>query len=227
MVDGRYVMTLTQEISHELQHGRATSVGSLVKKALEDGLKPEVILNEGLIDGMKCVGAKFSDNDIFVPEVLVAARAMNCGLDALRPALVRDGIKPVGKAVICTVKGDFHDIGKNIVKMMIESKGIECVDLGTDVDPDTVVRAVIESGAKVVCLSALLRTTMQGQSDVIRALKKAGIRASVKVLIGGAPVTPQFAYDIGADCYTFNATTAADAALAYIKAAERTKKDDK
>ena len=153
---------------------------------------------------------------MFVPEVLVAARAMNAGLKVLRPALVKEGIEPIGKVVICTVKGDMHDIGKNLVKMMIEGKGAECIDLGVDVAPETIVDAVRESGANVVCLSALLTTTMNGQKDVIDALVAAGLRDKVMVMVGGAPVTEQFAKEIGADCYTCDAASAADAVYEYL-----------
>jgi 5-methyltetrahydrofolate--homocysteine methyltransferase len=146
--------------------------------------------------------------------VLIAARAMNAGLKVLRPALQSSGVEPIGKAVICTVKDDMHDIGKNLVKMMLEGQGIECIDLGVDVDPQRVVEAVRESGATLVCLSALLTTTMMRQKDVIDALKEAGLRDKVKVMVGGAPVTQQFADEIGADCYTLDAASAAQAARA-------------
>ena len=166
--------------------------------------------------GMNVIGEQFKNNEVFVPEVLVAARAMNAGLKILKPYLQKEGVEPVGKAVICTVKGDMHDIGKNLVKMMIEGQGIECIDLGVDVDPQRIVDAVKESGAKLVCLSALLTTTMYGQKDVIDALKAAGIRDQVKVMVGGAPVTQAFADEIGADCYTLDAASAAKAARAYF-----------
>lgn len=172
----------------------------------------------GLVAGMNVVGEKFRNNEVFVPEVLVAARAMNAGLKVLKPSLQVEGVEPLGKAVICTVKGDMHDIGKNLVKMMIEGQGIECIDLGVDVEPQKVVDAVIESGAKVVCLSALLTTTMMGQKDVIDALKAANIRDKVKVMVGGAPVTQQFADEIGADCYTLDAASAAQAARKFFEA---------
>lgn len=193
-------MDIYENISEEMQKGKVKAVTALVTEALENGTDPNEILTKGLIAGMNIVGEKFRNNEIFVPEVLVAARAMNAGLKILRPVLLSAGIEPIGKAVICTVKGDMHDIGKNLVKMMIEGQGIECIDLGVDVDPQRVVEAVKESGAKVVCLSALLTTTMPGQKDVIDALVAAGIRDQVKVMVGGAPVTQQFADEIGADC---------------------------
>ncbi len=209
-------MTIFEEISEKLQKGKAKDVAALVADALREGQAPEAILNQGLVAGMNLVGEKFRNNEIYVPEVLVAARAMNAGLTALRPSLESAGVKPVGKAVICTVEGDMHDIGKNLVRMMIEGQGIECIDLGVSVPPARVVEAVKESGAKLVCLSALLTTTMMGQKAVIDALKEAGLRDQVKVMVGGAPVTQAFADEIGADCYTLDAASAAKAARAFF-----------
>lgn len=202
-------MSILQEISEKLQKGKAKDVTALVTQALEENIAPNVILNEGLVSGMNIIGDKFRNNQVFVPEVLVAARAMNAGLKILKPALSVAGVEPLGKAVICTVKGDMHDIGKNLVKMMIEGQGIECIDLGVDVDPAKIVDTVKESGAQIVCLSALLTTTMMGQKDVIDALIAAGIRDKVKVMVGGAPITQEFADEIGADCYTLDAASAA------------------
>lgn len=211
-------MSVIDSIFEKLQKGKAKEVSALVEQALNEGVKAEDILNDGLVAGMNVVGEKFRNNEVFVPEVLVAARAMNAGLKVLKPSLQVEGVEPLGKAVICTVKGDMHDIGKNLVKMMIEGQGIECIDLGVDVEPQKVVDAVIESGAKVVCLSALLTTTMMGQKDVIDALKAANIRDKVKVMVGGAPVTRQFADEIGADCYTLDAASAAQAARKFFEA---------
>ncbi|MBS1411880.1 MAG: corrinoid protein [Christensenellaceae bacterium] len=211
-------MSVIDSIFEKLQKGKAKEVSALVEQALNEGVKAEDILNDGLVAGMNVVGEKFRNNEVFVPEVLVAARAMNAGLKVLKPSLQVEGVEPLGKAVICTVKGDMHDIGKNLVKMMIEGQGIECIDLGVDVEPQKVVDAVIESGAKVVCLSALLTTTMMGQKDVIDALKAANIRDKVKVMVGGAPVTQQFADEIGADCYTLDAASAAQAARKFFEA---------
>ena len=205
-------MSICVEISEKLQRGRNKDVAALVTTALEEGIAPSVILNEGLVAGMNVVGEKFKNNQVFVPEVLVAARAMNFGLEVLKPFLSAAGFEPLGKAVICTVKGDMHDIGKNLVKMMLEGQGIECIDLGVDVPAEKIVEAVKESGATLVCLSALLTTTMDGQKKVIDALKDAGIRDNVKVMVGGAPVTQQYADQIGADCYTLDAASAAEEA---------------
>ncbi len=197
------------EITEKLQRGKAKDVSALVTQALDAGEAPQDILNDALVVGMNAVGEKFRTNEIFVPEVLVAARAMNAGLKILNPLLADAGVEPIGTAVICTVRGDMHDIGKNLVRMMIEGQGIKCVDLGVDVAPETVVAAVKEHNADLVCLSALLTTTMGGQKDVIDALKEAGLRDSVKVMIGGAPITRAYADEIGADCYTLDAASAA------------------
>ncbi|MBO7657776.1 MAG: B12-binding domain-containing protein, partial [Clostridia bacterium] len=169
-------MSNYQEITEKVIRGRAKEVAALVEQALAAGDDPLEILTEGLMPGMNKVGEDFKNNVVFVPEVLIAARAMNSGMKILKPALTKAGAEPVGRAVICTVKGDMHDIGKNLVKMMLEGRGIECYDLGTDVDPERVVEAVREHDAQLVCLSALLTTTMYGQKDVIDALKEAGLR---------------------------------------------------
>ena len=200
---------LLQEISEKLQRGKAKDVAALVTQALELNISPEIILNQGLVSGMNVIGDKFRQNEVFVPEVLVAARAMNAGLKILKPALSGAGVEPLGTAVICTVKGDMHDIGKNLVKMMIEGQGIACIDLGVDVDPQTIVDTVRDNDVQLVCLSALLTTTMYGQKEVIDALCAAGLRDKVRVMVGGAPITQGFADEIGADCYTLDAASAA------------------
>ncbi len=202
------------EISELLQKGRAKDLSALVEKMLADGVSANDILTKGLVPGMNVVGIKFKNNEIFVPEVLIAARAMNAAIKILAPVLAKEGVEPVGTAVICTVKGDLHDIGKNLVKLMIEGAGIKVIDLGTDCDAEKVVNAVKENNADIVCLSALLTTTMMYQKDIIDALKAAGIRDKVKVMVGGAPVTQAFADEIGADIYTADAASAAEAARA-------------
>jgi 5-methyltetrahydrofolate--homocysteine methyltransferase len=198
------------EISQLLQKGRAKEIAAAVEKALGEGARASDILEKALISGMNEVGRKFKQGELFVPQVLVAARAMNQAAAALKPALTEAGVKSVGKAIICTVKGDLHDIGKNLVKMMIEGNGIEVIDLGVDCPKEKIVEAVRESDAKVLCLSALLTTTMTAQKDVIDALKEADLRTKVKVMVGGAPVTQNFAVEIGADAYTPDAATAAE-----------------
>jgi 5-methyltetrahydrofolate--homocysteine methyltransferase len=204
-------MNLT-EISEYLQQGRAKEVRALVQQALEEQVSPQDILNEGMLAGMQIIGIKFKKNEVFVPEVLIAARAMNAGLEVLRPVLINSGVKPIGKAIICTVAGDLHDIGKNLVKMMFEGQGIECLDLGVDVKTSTIIEKVEEYQPDLVCLSALLATTMMEQKEVIEALIKAGLREQVKVLVGGAPVTQAFAEEIGADGYAMDAASAAELA---------------
>ena len=203
------------EISGLLQKGKAKDIVVVVQKALDSGVAPADILEKGLISGMNVIGGKFKNGEVFVPEVLVAARAMNHASAVLKPALAKAGVQPVGKAIICTVKGDLHDIGKNLVKMMIEGNGIEVEDLGVDVPAEKVVDAVKSSDAKVLCLSALLTTTMLAQKDVIDALKTAGVRDKVKIMIGGAPVTQSYCDEIGADAYTPDAASAAEVCRAY------------
>ncbi len=209
-------MARFEEISALLQRGKAKDLAALVTEELAAGVNPKDILNEGLIAGMGIVGTKFKNNEIFVPEVLIAARAMNAALAILKPALADSGVEPIGTAVICTVKGDLHDIGKNLVKMMIEGTGIKVVDLGVDCTAEKVLEAVKENDADIVCLSALLTTTMMYQKDIIDALKAAGLRDKVKVMIGGAPVTQAFADEIGADAYTPDAASAAEKARSYF-----------
>ena len=208
---------ILENISTYLQKGKATEVKNFVQDALDQNIEPQEILNEGLIKGMTIIGGKFKRNEVFVPEVLVAARAMNAGLQILKPILVAKGAKAIGKALVCTVQGDLHDIGKNLVKMMIEGQGIECIDLGVDCSPEKVVESVILYEPDIVCLSALLTTTMMNQKVVIDELNKANVKKNVKVLIGGAPVTQSFADEIGADGYAPDAASAAELAVEFIK----------
>ena len=203
------------EISELLQKGKAKDIVVAVEKALAEGAAPADILEKALISGMNIIGGKFKNGEVFVPEVLIAARAMNRASTALKPALTKAGVQPAGKAIICTVKGDLHDIGKNLVRMMIEGKGVEVIDLGVDCASEKIVEAVRDSDAKVVCLSALLTTTMLSQKEAIDALKAAGLRGKVKVMVGGAPVTQSYADEIGADAYTPDAATAAEVCRAF------------
>ena len=205
------------EISLQLQAGKAKVVKTLVQQAIDEGIPAQKILDEGLLDGMNVIGEKFKNNEVFVPEVLVAARAMNMGATLLKPLLAADGVKATGKVCIGTVRGDLHDIGKNLVKMMLEGKGLEVVDLGNDVLPETFVQTAIEQNCQVICCSALLTTTMGVMADVVKAAEEAGIRDKVKIMVGGAPVTEAFCQQIGADCYTADAASAADAAAAFCK----------
>ncbi|MDR0320874.1 MAG: corrinoid protein [Treponema sp.] len=203
------------EISELLQKGKARDIIVSVQKALDAGAAPADILQDALMSGMNIIGGKFKRNEVFVPEVLIAARAMNKATETLKPRLAEAGIAPVGKAIICTVKGDQHDIGKNLVKMMIEGKGIDVEDLGVDCETQSIVDKIKESDAKVLCLSALLTTTMAVQKDVITALVDAGVRDKVKVMVGGAPVTQGFADEIGADAYSPDAASAAEVCRAF------------
>lgn len=203
------------DISIKLQAGKAKAVKELVQQAIDEGIPAQEILDKGLLNGMSIIGEKFKNNEVFVPEVLVAARAMNMGANLLKPLLVAEGIKATGKVVIGTVAGDLHDIGKNLVKMMIEGKGLEVIDLGTDVAPEAFVQAAINEECNIICCSALLTTTMGTMSDVVKAAEDAGIRDKVKIMIGGAPVTETFCNQIGADVYTPDAATAADVAASF------------
>ena len=208
-------MELLNLISEKLQAGKAKDVKALVQQAIDEGVAPKVILEEGLLPGMSAIGEKFKNNEVFVPEVLVAARAMNQGVNLLKPLLAADGVKANGKVCIGTVQGDLHDIGKNLVKMMMEGKGLEVIDLGTDVSAETFVKTAKEQGCQVICCSALLTTTMSVMADVVKAAEAAGIRDKVKIMIGGAPVTEEFAAQIGADAYTTDAATASDVAVQF------------
>lgn len=208
---------ILNEISEQLQAGKAKVVAELVQKAIDEGIPAEQILNDGLMAGMSIIGEKFKNNKIFVPEVLIAARAMNMGTQILKPHLVNGDYTALGKVCIGTVKGDLHDIGKNLVKLMLEGKGFEVIDLGTDVSPEQFVSTAKEQDCQIICLSALLTTTQHVMADVVKAAEEAGIRDKVKIMIGGAPITQDFCDKIGADCYTVDAASAADAAVAFCK----------
>lgn len=212
MLQEEHQMGIVQEISEFLQKGRAKNVKALVQQALDEGVDPKEILNEGLLAGMSIVGAKFKTNEIFVPEVLVAARAMNAGLSLLEPKLAEAGTEPVGKAVIGTVKGDLHDIGKNLVAMMLKGAGFEIYDLGVDVPAETFIEKAEQIGADIICMSALLTTTMTNMQAVVEELKTRSIRDKYIVMVGGAPVNESFAEEIGADYYTPDAATASEVA---------------
>ncbi len=202
------------EISVQLQAGKAKIVKGLVQQAIDEGVPAQEILEKGLLDGMNVIGEKFKNNEVFVPEVLIAARAMNQGVALLKPLLAEAGVKASGKVCIGTVQGDLHDIGKNLVKLMLEGKCLEVIDLGTDVAPETFVQTAIDQNCQIICCSALLTTTMGVMADVVKAAESAGIRDKVKIMIGGAPVNQAFCDQIGADVYTSDAASAAEAAVA-------------
>jgi 5-methyltetrahydrofolate--homocysteine methyltransferase len=203
---------ILEKIAADLYEGEDESVAELVQQALDQGLAPNEVLQGGLIAGMDQVGKDFKAGDLFVPEVLIAARAMHAGMHVLRPLLAETDSVSAGKYLIGTVKGDLHDIGKNLVKMMLEGAGFETVDLGTDVDPQAFVDAVREHQPLLVGMSALLTTTMVQMKATIEALEEAGLRDSVKIMVGGAPVTDAFAGQIGADAYAPDAASAVDRA---------------
>lgn len=206
-------MSLLEDVSLALQAGRAPKVKELVQQAVDEGIPAKDVLEQGLLSGMSVVGEKFKNNEVFVPEVLIAARAMNAGVAILKPYLTEAGVEAKGTAVIGTVKGDLHDIGKNLVKMMMEGRGLSVVDLGVDVSPESFVQAAIDNKANIICCSSLLTTTMHEMKNVVEEAKRRGIRDQVKIMVGGAPVTQSFCEAIGADCYTKDAASAAEAAL--------------
>ncbi len=208
-------MSILMEISENLQKGKAKIVKELVQQAIDAGVPVTQILEEGLIAGMSIIGEKFKNNEVYVPEVLIAARAMNQGTQLLKPLMAEAGVQAVGKVCIGTVQGDLHDIGKNLVKMMMEGKGLEVVDLGTDVSPETFVNTAIEQNCDIICCSALLTTTMGVMEEVVKLATEKGIRDNVKIMIGGAPVNEDYRAKIGADAYTSDAASAADAAVKF------------
>jgi len=204
------------QLSEALQKMDIPGVKMLTEEAIAAGIDPQKILSDGLIAGMDVAGGKFKRNEIFIPEMLVIAKAMNEALAILKPKLIEVGAKPVAKAVIGTVKGDVHDIGKNMLGMMLEGAGLEVTDLGYDVPPEKFVEAIKDVSPQILGMSALLSTTMVELPVVIDALKEAGIRDQVKVIVGGAPVTQKYADDIGADGYVDDAATGADIAKKFI-----------
>jgi 5-methyltetrahydrofolate--homocysteine methyltransferase len=207
-------MEVLQKIFEELQKGNFKDMPRLIQEALDEGISPSKILSDGLVAGMDVVGEKFRSDEIFMPEVLISARAMQAGMDVLRPKLIETGAKLAGKIVLGTVKGDLHDIGKNLVGMLLEGAGYQVIDLGTDVPTEKFVDAVKSNRPNILGLSALLTTTMPMMKAAIESLIEAGVRDRIKIMVGGAPVTEKFAKDIGADGY------APDAASAVAKARE-------
>jgi corrinoid protein of di/trimethylamine methyltransferase len=211
-------MGICLEISEALQKGKAKIVAELVEKALADGTEAGRILNEGLLAGMDIVGEKFKNNEVYVPEVLIAARAMNSGMEILKPKLVEDGVKAIGKVAIGTVKGDLHDIGKNLVRMMLEGKGIDVVDLGVDASAEKFYDAYEKEGVQIIACSALLTTTMGEMKNVVDLFTEKGARDKVTIMIGGAPITDSYRESIGADYYAPDAASAADIAKKVLTA---------
>ncbi len=207
---------ILEELSQKMQAGKVKDVKALTAGALEENIPAEVVLNEGLLAAMSVVGDKFKTGDVYVPEVLIAARAMKAGMEVLKPHLTDENAAPLGKACIGTVYGDQHDIGKNLVKLMLEGKGIEVIDLGVNVPAETFVETAKNEGCQLICCSALLTVTMGAMKDVVDLCVKEGIRDQVKVMIGGAPITNDFCREIGADAYTSDAASAADMAVEFL-----------
>jgi len=209
-------MSNLQLISESVQKGRAKETVTYITEAIKEGVSASDILNNGLLDGMSKLGVRFKNNEVYVPDVLVAARALTKGLEELKPLMISEDIKPIGKVVLGTVKGDLHDIGKNLVKMMLIGNGFEVTDLGVDVSAESFVNAVKENEPDIVALSALLTTTMSQQGEVVNALKANGLREKVKIMVGGAPVTQTFCDEIGADAYAADAASSAALAKSFV-----------
>ncbi len=203
-------MKIFEEIADEVQKGNSESVEVLTKKALSEDISAEDILNNGLVAGMNIVSKKFKNNEVFIPEVLISARSMHSGLDILKPLLAEANVQSKGKVVIGTVKGDLHDIGKNIVAMLLQGAGFDVVDLGADVPKEKFLEFIKNEGADILGMSALLTTTMIYMKETIEALKNAGLRENIKVIIGGAPVTESYVAQIDADGYAPDAASAVD-----------------
>lgn len=208
-------MDKLSEIKELMQQGRAKNVVTLVQEALDEGIEANVILNDALLAGMAIIGDKFKQEEIFVPEVLVAARAMNKGVEVLKPYLQDSSNISKGTAVLGTVKGDLHDIGKNLVRIMMEGKGIDVIDLGTDISAETFIDEAKKNHADIICCSALLTTTMPEMKRVVDLVKAENL--DVKIMIGGAPVNQEFCDEIGADYYTDDAASAADVAASILE----------
>lgn len=210
-------MSILTDISNGLQQGEDERVGELTREAADQGLPPKEILDDGLIAGMNVVGEKFRTHEIFLPEVLMAARAMYAGMDILKPLLAKEGVASRGKVVIGTVRGDLHDIGKNLVAIMLRGAGYEVIDLGNDVSPEKFVEAAVDAGAELIGMSALLTTTMPVMKEVTSLLEERGLQGSIRTIVGGAPVSDGFARQIGADAYAYDAASAVERVRALVE----------
>lgn len=207
---------LLSQIAAQLLAGHDDQVADLTRQAIAQGLPPKQILDAGLIAGMAQVGEKFKCHELYLPDVLMAAQAMNAGLEPLKPLLVREGIPPLGKIVLGSVQGDLHDIGKNLVGVMLKGAGFEVIDLGNDVPPQRFVETAVEHDAPIIGMSALLTTTMPAMSGVVKLLSQRGLTRKIRTIIGGAPVTEKYAREIGADAYAFDAANAVDRVKALV-----------
>ena len=203
-------MEILNEISERLQQGDGEKVSELTRQAVEQKVPPKRILDEGLIGGMNIIGERYKAHEIFLPQVLLAAKAMYAGMDVLRPLFLKEGMPAVGKVVIGTVQGDLHDIGKNLVGIMLKGAGFEVIDLGNDVSPEKFVEAATKEDATVIGMSALLTTTMPVMKRAVELLKEKGLTGKVRTIIGGAPVSEEFAQQIGADGYGYDSTNAVE-----------------
>ncbi len=203
-------MELLNQISENLQNGFDEKVAALTKEAVEKQIQPEEILNNGLVAGMTIVGRKFKNHEIFLPDVLLAARAMNCAMEVLKPLLIKEGIPIRGKVVIGSVKDDLHDIGKNLVAILLKGAGFEIIDLGNDVPADKFIRVAREESADVIGMSALLTTTMPVMKKVVDLAKDEGLYGKIKIIVGGAPVSKEYALEIGADAYSYDGANAVE-----------------
>jgi len=209
-------MSVLSKISSCVIEGNLNDIQALTNQALEEGISAKEILDQGLMPGMDHVGVEFKAGNMFVPEVLRSAKTMSGSMEILKPILSESGVEMVGKVILGTVKGDLHDIGKNLVGMMCEGAGFDVVDLGKDISPEAFVEAVKEHNPDIVGMSALLTTTMRTMESTIKALEEAGLRDKVKIMVGGAPVTKDFAEKIGADAYASNAAAAAEMATKFV-----------
>jgi 5-methyltetrahydrofolate--homocysteine methyltransferase len=212
-------MDIVQQISDSLRKGDTPKVAELTRQALDNGLSPRDVLDKGLVAGMAIVGEEFKNHRIFLPDVLLAARAMYAGMDVLKPLLIRDGIPAAGKVVIGTVQGDLHDIGKNLVAIMLKGAGFEVIDLGNDVSPERFLDTAQSEGATVIGMSALLTTTMPAMKRVIELAKQRGVYGKIKFLVGGAPLSAAYAAEIGADAYCFDGVSAVERTKQFMGAA--------
>jgi 5-methyltetrahydrofolate--homocysteine methyltransferase len=203
-------MEILKQIAESLERGDDDRVAELTGRAIDDSVPASAILDDGLIAGMNVVGERFRVRDIFLPEVLLAARAMYAGMELLKPLLIKEGVPSRGKVVIGSVQGDLHDIGKNLVGIMLKGAGFEVIDLGNDVPPERFVETAVDEGAPVIGLSALLTTTMSGMKSVVEILEQRGLSGKIKVIVGGAPLSKEFAGEIGADEYGYDAANAVE-----------------
>jgi len=210
-------MEILRQISEQLQHGDAARVAELTRQAIDGKAETKKILDDGLIAGMTVIGEKFKAHDIFLPDVLMAAKAMCAGLDLLKPLLIEEGIPTIGKVVIGTVQGDLHDIGKNLVGIMLKGAGFDVIDLGKDVSPENFVDTAVRENADVIGLSALLTTTMPVMQKVVELSKERGILGKTKIIIGGAPLSGEYARQIGADAYCFDGIKAVECVKSFVK----------